>query len=104
MKFTTDDGQEISWFDGMITGSDQLVSAVNMALIGNIPCAFEYWGEQTADISTEFRAYLTIGATLNRLGYQPTVDLIPDNPDGYAPEGPIFPTTLQRLTAALESR
>lgn len=103
MRFTTDDGREVSWFEGIMTGDPTLTDAIRLALVGRVPCSFDYWGEQDANIETQFRAYLTIGATLVRLGYNPSVDLIPDNPDGYDPEG-VVGDAIDRLTAAVLNR
>lgn len=88
MRFTTDDGRSIEWKRGILTGDDGLVSLVSNAVQERVACAYDYWGEREASLRYPFDAYLTIGSVLfNEFGVNPTVDEVPDNPDGYVEEG-----------------
>jgi hypothetical protein len=94
MKFTTIDNVQVTWDDGMIGGDTEAVLAVFRRVAHGEEAGWNYWGEITASIRTEWDAYLTIGATLIEefalSNIDITVDPIPENPEGYMPEGPIM--------------
>lgn len=89
--FTTDGNRTVTWANGEITGEPTLVAIVNIVVDEARPVQFNYWGARPANLTTEFDAYITIGSVLRGLtGMDPTVDNVPDNPDGYEPEGVWF--------------
>lgn len=105
MKFTASQGRTVEWFDGEVTGYSDLVDAVRAAVNDGVPVAFNFWGEREASIATEFDAYITIGSVIASLdGNYPEVDIIPDNPDGYVPEGPIFDDDAEPAIVAAAAR
>lgn len=93
MRFTTWDGRTVEYSDGTVTGDDLLVEEIHVAVLDGDTCGCNYWAERPADISSDWRAYLTICGTLKRVtGLEPSVDRVPPNPDGYVPEGPVLDT------------
>jgi hypothetical protein len=95
MKFTTiDDGVTITWDDGLLGGDEEAVTAVYRRVAHGEPSGWNYWDSIPPSVRTEWDAYLTIGATLIEVfaltNIDITVDPIPENPDGYQAEGPIF--------------
>jgi len=87
VKFTIDD-RSIEFEDGRLSGDKALIATVLTAVEDRNECGCNFWGEIPADLGTDWSAYLTIcGAIRNRFGEEPVVDLVPDNPAGYEPEG-----------------
>lgn len=85
---TTDQGF-VTWDNGTLTGDEDHVRVVHAAIeIDNPSAMFNYWGERDAALTPEFTAYITIGYALQSEYGEVEFDNIPDNPDGYEPEGP----------------
>lgn len=92
MRFTaTVDGRDVTWLDGELSGDEILTRAVRDRVESGQYVSFDYWGERPPSIETAFDAYITIGATIfdvTRHVLTPAAfDTVPDNPDGYEPEG-----------------
>lgn len=88
MQFTLGD-LSLTYQDGQLTGSPELIKLVRFAVTDGWLCSADYWGEITADLSSDWTAYLTISGALEQAyGVTPTVDAVPANPAGYEPEGP----------------
>lgn len=91
MRFTSWDGREVTYEKGALGGDRTLVTAVERAVVEGVDCGCDYWGARPADLSSDWRAYLTICGTIKNLtGYEPDVDRVPANPAGYEPEGPVI--------------
>lgn len=86
----TTNGRSLTWDDGTVVGDSDLVAAVTAAAYTQALVAFNFWGARPASLSSEFDAYITIGSVLQELaeGVPPVIEPIPDNPEGYMPEGP----------------
>lgn len=94
MRFTTWDGRQVTFENGVLSGNEVLVGAVERFVELGIECGCDYWGERPADLSSDWRAYLTICGTIAVItGHEPEVDRVPQNPDGYEPEGPVLDDT-----------
>lgn len=90
MKFTTTTGRSVSFDDGELTGDPFLVEFVQDYIKSGTLAGCNYWGEVEPGLGSDWQAYLTICGALAFLfvGQEPVVDEIPENPDGYEPEGP----------------
>jgi hypothetical protein len=95
MRFRTMDGRTVTYSNGDVSGDQRLVTAVRFVVESSVDCGCNFWSAQPASLSTEWGAYLTICATLRRMtGFEPIVDRVPENPDGYMPEGPVIEETV----------
>lgn len=91
MKFTLITGETVTFRNGELSGDERLIAAIRSAVERKERCSCNYWAARPADLSSDWRAYLTICGTMSKVaGYEPSVDRVPANPDGYVPEGPVF--------------
>lgn len=88
MRFTSEFGT-VEFADGKMSGDEEMIWYVESVIDQNLPCGCNYWGSIDPSLDSEWKAYLTIcGAMRYITGVEPEVDAVPDNPDGYQPEGP----------------
>lgn len=92
ITFTTNDGRRVEWSEGQgISGDDDLVRQVEYNIENETPCGCDYWGEIEPSLDTAWEAYLTICGSIFRVtGEDPEIVGVPENPDGYEPEGPVM--------------
>lgn len=88
----THNGRTVTWWDGVLGGDEELVDLVHARVDNGEFVSFHYWGAREPDLTGPFDAYITIGAVMSEF-FADTLgpDLfneVPDNPDGYEPEGP----------------
>lgn len=88
--FTALDGRKIHVDHGRLYGDTELIRLVQSVISTGAPCGCNYWGEITPSLDTDWEAYLTVCGALKAIyGQHPDVTGVPDNPDGYEPEGPV---------------
>jgi hypothetical protein len=88
------DGKTVTYGNGELSGDQQIISAVSAVVEEGVRCDCDFWGAETASLSSDWSAYLTVCATIRWMtGFEPIVDRVPDNPDGYQPEGPVIEQT-----------
>jgi hypothetical protein len=93
VRFTNEFGT-VEFVDGEIRGDERLVAYIRMVIDLGVPCGCDFWGSIEPSLDSEWRAYLAIcGAIKYITGVEPSVDEVPDNPDGYEPEGPVIEQT-----------
>lgn len=94
MRLTaTHNGRTVTWWDGTLSGDEEIVDLVHARVDNDAYVSFHYWGAREPDLTEPFDAYITIGAVMSdfyaeSLGPE-LFDVVPENPDGYEPEGVI---------------
>lgn len=87
MRFSTRFGT-VEFDNGNLSGDEELISSVKQVIASGRLCGCNFWQSIKPSLDTEWEAYLTICGALGHVtGREPEVSDVPDNPDGYEPEG-----------------
>lgn len=87
MRFSTRFGT-VEFDNGNLSGDEELISSVKQVIASGRLCGCNFWQSIKPSLDTEWEAYLTICGALGHVtGREPDVSDVPDNPDGYEPEG-----------------